>query len=335
MAICLAGTISSVAISPAVAQVDGAGAPRTVDDQDLATILRKLPPSDRVATLSTMMRTVGRANPDKIGALFLKTPDALPGPLSFQGGPEIDRLVWARFFTGAIIDVGNAASPRPIVGYYNPVLETWLITQWDATLPLPKVERSYLTQTGALKDPDAGLSATQPVPGWVTAWRSAGLVPAIQRETQRSVAAFENRYQPKGTDAITMPIPSLVAKVSARNLHTRAGIMAESLEKAIGTPKRQVLVDQVLEALRDSDKARLQAIPGSNGQDVLIDDVLALPQATRAVLLPSAAMSAPDGFAVLAVSAATPRIIVVIEIKGLAGSPRLARLATFDSIGGR
>lgn len=45
-------------------------------------------------------------------------------------GEEADR-VWSYFFARALFDIGRPASPAPLVGFYHPWGDVWLLTEWQ------------------------------------------------------------------------------------------------------------------------------------------------------------------------------------------------------------
>lgn len=325
---CAAAALAFLALAAATPTPGAAQTPANIGD-----VLRELSPAGRVATLSTLLRSFGRSRPDKIAPLFLKSPEILPQKLSRKGGVEADRLIWADFFAGALIDIGNEGGRKPVVGYYNPVLEVWLITQWDASLPVPKVEAAFLATTGPLADPDAGFSSVQTAPDWVANWRGVGIIPAIQQQTARASATFKRLFPPGGTDERAISVPYAVARVTQSTLATRAAIMAASVDKALSSPVRDTAASQVLHAVRKGDAAALTEAAGGGGPDVLVAEVLRLPAETRAGMVIAAAVNNGENYLLLAPAAATPRTVGLIQFRDSADGPVLTALAAFDALG--
>jgi len=50
---------------------------------------------------------------------------------------EADR-VWSNFFGRALFDIGRPASPAPLVGFYHPWADAWLLLEWQLK-PEPKI----------------------------------------------------------------------------------------------------------------------------------------------------------------------------------------------------
>ncbi|WP_416898608.1 MAG: hypothetical protein ACMVY4_02430 [Minwuia sp.] len=299
--------------------------------EGLAQMLVELEPEGRVVTVASMMQAVGRSDSERISDLFGADNSVWPNNISGEG-PELDVAIWQSFFETAVIVPGNIESRRPVVGFYSPLLDIWLLTQWDKTARVPQITAVDVTFSQILESGQTGLSEIDPHPRWVSSWQSLGLVESIQSQSRAAVAKFESRFlKNPGQDQALSP-SRVRQRVAFRLLHVRTALMASSLAEAAIEPERAQLVDTLLARIADGKSDILAGLPVGKDALLLAQETIALPELTRVSLLPAAALISDQGFAVIATSVATPRIFVVIEAKNGGGTQELQLLAPFDAI---
>ncbi len=144
-----------------------------------------------------------------------------------QGGPP--PALWRSFFQGSIVALGNALAPVKRIGFYNPQVDGWLMTDWsetDGDLALAAVH----SVTGALLrgEPEPGLQ----LPAW-TRMSDKSIIGALAQVHGKTVAAFRSRHPVTSRQA--PPPASFDTHRQRQIIEVRLGAMRRSLN-VLGRP---------------------------------------------------------------------------------------------------
>ncbi len=126
-------------------------------------------------------------------------------------GDDQARRLWTYFFQGTVIDIGHAKSETPLVGFYHPVTDVWLMTLWRFERSRPRLVRVAPVTGEALR----GSSDLHGVPAWL---RTAGqpIVAGLIRNHRKTIARFREKFPPHSSDAPDWDFPSEQEIVLAR-----------------------------------------------------------------------------------------------------------------------
>jgi len=299
----------------------------------LAKMLAELEPEGRFLTVASIMQTIGRSDARQLPGLFDPDNAVWPQNISRQN-PELDGPIWQAFFESAVIVPGTFENARPVIGFFNPILDIWLLTQWQQNTDVPRLVAIDVTFTSRIADPLSGVAGIDPSPAWVNRWSSDGLVDAFQDQGRNATEAFISQYDgTRGRQAVLSP-STISQKVGFSLLHARAALMAASLAKVSEDSVHVELVETVLDGVAKGDVAALTGLDQLKNAIFLQEETLSLPELTRVSFVPTAAITTKDGFAVISSSAATPSILLVLEARGKGKASALSLLAPFDAIGG-
>jgi hypothetical protein len=201
------------------------------------------------------------------------------------------RLSW--FMQSAIARMGGIRGATPVVGFYNPLAEAWLLTRW-----VRLDGRWKLTQAAWGAGPDAK-TAKGPAP-WTALNEPWGQ--AIKEEEARALDAFDREF-----------LLAFVNTLSMRNRQTVAADVYARIDGALGglatwvhDGERKQAAEAVLGALAAGTTSKLDVETNTGGIDQL-------PQDLRRSLIPVAQVTEPDGEALVLVSPHDPQRMIVAD----------------------
>lgn len=180
------------------------------------------------ATLSTQFRQVGIRDAKKLNAFFAAGGTKPFDLTAVADDPDIQKDFWSLFFKHTQAYLGNGLSDTPVLGFYDPFVDYWLLTYWQegdkgyylaATElyagshmrasnrgPSPSLDQSpdWLRAAGAANDANpitlrdslqelTALSVTSYLVHFPTAGRAATHAPDAQVNATLLKAVFRNR----------------------------------------------------------------------------------------------------------------------------------------------
>lgn len=165
-----------------------------------------------------------------------------------QGGPP--PVLWETFFAGSVVSLGNALGSAKRVGFYNPVVDGWLMTDWTAT-------DAGLSLTGAHVVTGAVLRGetedTIEMPTW-TKVSDMSVVGALAESHRKSVESFRAIHPVASREPL--PSPEFDTRAQRQAVEIRLGALRRSLS-VLGRPALTSATQQFLDALYSGDPMRL------------------------------------------------------------------------------
>jgi hypothetical protein len=300
----------------------------------LAETLRGLTPQGRVVTLGLLARSRGRNDTGSMARLFFADPAVadfgLPGLKAVEA-----EVIWRYFFLTADTRPAQLQGQRAVIGYYSPFVALWLLTEWDMSSKIPRIVDMTLTTSALLAGEAISEGDIEATPQWFESWREEGLAAAFAAESARAAAAFAASLGQRSDRDAPLPQPKVNPLFLKATLRNRAAALLTSIAQLNDAPRRLAAAAQVIGAVELGDADSLRAIAGDGGEAVLIDEVLSIDQMARLGLSAYAALPLDDGVVVIAGSALTPRVAVVVGLNDGSSQPELSLLAAFDAMGGR
>ena len=123
----------------------------------------------------------------------------------------VSPILWSEFFKNAIVKLGRLSSPAPAALYYNPLLDTMVLTLWEKQGVDYRMTsmRALLGENSADRD-----SVTSLAPSWMVA--EDGPIEALIRVTNMRLEAFGRSHPAKSIEAGQDDISFAVAAAEFR-----------------------------------------------------------------------------------------------------------------------
>lgn len=279
-----------------------------------------------LVTRAAKMRSVGVIEAGRINEFFGR---GAVLDLSLPGVPdaEAQSALWSFFFRGSQIYHGRLAG-NAVVGFYNPYVDGWLLTEWDSEDPAHPVMVSAAPALGEMirapGSPDLGEE-----PRWMAALGDASLPAALQRQAVETAQAFAARHP---LAAATSPdlagqVPDLVVR---RLLMRRLAALLAPIVELQDTPVLAQAFDAVAAALRKGDREAITDLMGDAADPAQIDRMLSVPPEMRGGLVPLAVLGDDARAVVLSANPSQARFVVVSRVAVVDGTARITALGGID-----
>lgn len=115
------------------------------------------------------------------------------------------RIGWSYFMNVAVVTPGNMASNTPVIAFYNPWSDVFLLTAWDLDKSGPKIVDAEMLMGDFVRN--KGTPPFQPSPAWL---RSRNFKPlAVGEATAGAIRAFESAFSKPTAANWRKAIPNL------------------------------------------------------------------------------------------------------------------------------
>jgi hypothetical protein len=223
------------------------------------------------------------------------------------------RRVWHYFFESADVHIGAGFSERPLLGFYNPLVDAWVIARFrwngDALAPADMV-----ALPGAIVREKAGAVTATAYPSRVLS------------NCAYSSAAFAQLFPPSA--------PAGDALFAAASVDAQATVLVRTINAHehgwVGADRGPVarLVQSYIAAAIKGDGAALRALFAAN-TTTAPDAIVNAPAAARQALQPGSAFRHGDIVEVALTSAAAGRLLVLLDVK-VGAHPQLVDVIAAD-----
>ncbi len=204
------------------------------------------------------------------------------GPLS---------ALWRSFFQGSIVSLGYTLAPVKRVGFYNPLVDGWLMTDWSETDEgLALVEVHSVTGDVLRGEP----VAEPQLPAW-TRMAEKSIVGALALAHEAATEAFRS-FHPL-TSRQPPPAPAFEVRDQRRIIEIRLGTMRRSLN-ILGRPAFQSATRAFLDSLYSGDPVRLAGLI-EGGSTASVHWVNGLLTPIRSQFRPTGVLHHPQGVTVV------------------------------------
>lgn len=105
---------------------------------------------------------------------------------------------WSQFFRSAQIQVGYAESTSPVVGYYNPFLDYWLLTRWTSANGSNAIAETRFIPNERLS-PAPSTAELNPFPAWMTGLEQRSLIQDLRLTCRTASANFQHIFAFQGS----------------------------------------------------------------------------------------------------------------------------------------
>lgn len=148
-------------------------------------------PADFFISTALRLRTQAVLDPEMTASYYAQMPrTAIGEDPQFQA---MRPLLWSLFFRNSIVKLGHLTSEAPVAGYYNPLLDIFVLTRWERQTP----RRYSLHSIRALPGDQFGgnLSSNGDLTGppWLRE-EGANVFPALRTITQRRLDEFDENF---------------------------------------------------------------------------------------------------------------------------------------------
>ncbi len=175
-------------------------------------------------------------------ALFATALELAPeGPLA---------ALWRSFFQGTIVSMGHGLAPVKRVGFYNPLVDGWLMTDWSETDEGLTLTEVHSVTGGVLRgEPVTGLD----LPAW-TRMDDKSVLGAVALAHDQAAQAFWSIHPL--TAQRPAPVPTFDTHAQRQIIESRLGAVRRSLN-ALGRPAFESATREFLDSLYSGDPMRL------------------------------------------------------------------------------
>lgn len=321
----------SICSGKAVAQTKE-GAPGRLTTKELAA-----PKVLRILQRAGKLRSVGIIDAHRINGFFAAR-DATPFRSELADiEADIGKDLWSLFFKQSQIYAGGLLSTQPLVGFYNPFVDFWLMTRWDNEAASAVMTDMYLMPGSFIRDEKRrrkGLIGQ--TPDWLHAITNASdvqpmtLRDALQEITALSVAGFISTFP----ENLNTPPKDLFLDTSRQLVdgvfvHRLAGIFRQITSFSLSDSTRPAYAE-MLTALAEDDRERLQKLHGGDTALVALDVVMQMPKALRTKLQPLLVIQAGDTFITLSGRLDTARWMLIGMFKARGDRVVLDAISYYD-----
>lgn len=294
-----------------------------------------LPPAQFQENFQTLVkqvflfRMVTSVDPQQLPDTF---PTALPGaldPLIRQRDSESQKLLWPYFFSGVLPAFGYLSGPITLVGFYNPIVDSWVLTDWAWTFEGPQQLLGIRILPGeALRGEPP--SEKNRIP-WTQA-KTKGMITVLQEYTTQSLESFRNRYplnSAEHTGFGPTPPPDSIGQVLVEG---RLAVMLASLVPLMDS-ELQESTQTLLSVLRSGEYSQLYQLTNGTSSSPL-RRIAGLPSIIRNYIEPTCLLATQTGFLMVLGLPYSGRWVLLAEFLSDQESqaPQLERLDVFDLV---
>lgn len=281
----------------------------------------------RLNTIAHLFRRVAAADTPVLTQAFAPHPpgalDALLATKWYARAPAI----WRYFFRYTVIHVGRLDAPVSRVGFYNPLVDGWVIADWtwsDADEP-----RLWWTQVTAGETMRGEhISGADPI-AWTTG-RRGPVVAAQQAIVAESAAAFASAHPALAASPPPAFRAGPAAALDREMVELRLLVGLLHVNKHAATPEVAALTSEFLDALGAGAEAKLAGLANGVGAQSL-HRVAGLSSLQRRRLELAAWYPAPNGgIAIFAVPMVARSLILARYSTGKIAPPKIDGLVVFD-----
>jgi hypothetical protein len=282
---------------------------------------------------------LGRLTQAAEGLRFLAVTDLkqLRADLDPGGRAEVARVfgaaddttrahLWQFFLEGSLVYIGDGLASLPRVGFYNPQVDGWLVTDWRSERAGSGATRMALVAMRAVTgDTMRGVRRTRAaLPYWVTL-KGASVEQALATSHRIGVMAFEARFPVLGRTT-PAPLPD-----EPRTLVLRIEMDAVSLAGLDDTPGYRDAVASLRQTLATGDAAAMRTLV-SGAALVPAERIAAISSYIRQTMRPAGVYRHNGDITVILGAPFSGRFLVVADYgPGAAGAaPPLKSLAFLD-----
>ncbi|MBP5857148.1 hypothetical protein KAJ83_09010 [Marivibrio halodurans] len=317
----MAGRVEAADPPPAPGERTGLSIHRLTPEQ------RSRPDVARLIGAAIDFRLQGVNAPEALNERFAAAGTA---PLALDNVRIGDRssrlLAWRTFFRGSQAQMGGGLSETPLIGFYNPFVDYWLMTRWRPVADAPpKLISADLFPGAFLRDGKTRRAGRIPAaPEWLSGAAQAvdrgaaiGLRDALQESTALTLATFMARFPEASEHAPRLPDADIAPIMVTGIFSNRLSVLLSDIVDFARTDPLATAYDAVNEALRQDRPEGLADLAAPDRPIGTIDLLAEVPLPLREDLAPIAAYDLGRGWAVFS----TPVVTARWPILGLFSAP--------------
>ncbi len=245
----------------------------------------------------------------------------------FGPSPETENAsLWPYFFRHSLIYLGHVRAPISRIGFYNPLVDGWVITDWRHDKSDLKLIGIRVLPGEAIRGED--ITGNAPIQ-WITQLTDRSIVLALQDALGRTATAFEQAYPLLSSGpppAITAPINRHIDMV-----RDRLGSAVARLDALRANSGLKEAVDKLLAAVKSGDGPAIGDL-FDDQPEVSPYQFAGLPLSFRNRLQPTGYFEIENGSLITLGAPLAGNLVMVVEYerKNKGGNPILANLGIFD-----
>ena len=260
----------------------------------------------------------GDALTDKDTAVLSKALDLGPA-----GPPP---ALWRSFFEGSVLALGDALAPVKRVGFYNPVVDGWVMTDWAMKDDQLSLTVAHAVTGAVLRGEPEGEGQ---MPEW-TRVTDVSVVGALAQSHKKAVETFRSIHPVASRQP--PPAPQFDVHAQRRTIEVRLGALRRSLN-VLGRPALMAATRQFLDALYSGSPMRLAGLI-KGGSTASVHWVNGLLTPLRDRFQPTGVMRQADALTVMFGVPENGRWVLMARYGGAAdgGAPELDSVSFIDLV---
>lgn len=259
---------------------------------------------------------------DVPGLKALLEPAHAPRLVELLGRPDDAPTVrlWQRFYEGSVLHIGNGLSEKPRIGYYNPIVDGWVMTDWRREGDTFALTKAWVASGERVRAQAQPAAATL---GWTA--KGGSLASALAENYRASITAFERAH----------PAFSWLAPADAANqqdsalVADRLGLVNWTLASLTADAGYEPALSRLRQTIASGDSAALRSLVHTD-KAMPVEWISGLSSAMRSNFRPTAVFERSDGLTVTLGVPFSGRWVLVADYVGRGPSPELDSLVFFD-----
>lgn len=259
---------------------------------------------------------------DVPGLKALLEPAHAPRLAELLGRPDDAQTIrlWQRFYEGSVLHIGNGLSESPRIGYYNPIVDGWVMTDWQRQGDSFALAKAWIATGERVR---AQSLPTGVVPGWTG--KGGSLASALADNYRASVTAFERAHPAfswlaPADVAITQDNAAVADRLSLVNWMLASLAIDAGYEPALS---------RLRQTIASGDAVALKSLVHTDSA-MPVEWIAGLSSAMRSTFRPTAVFERSDGLTVTFGVPFSGRWVLVADYIGRGASPQLESLVFFD-----
>ncbi|MEM1035861.1 MAG: hypothetical protein AAGI14_03790 [Pseudomonadota bacterium] len=281
----------------------------------------------KIAATSMNVRALGITDPMSITETYAARPDELR-VFDLPDLSDIHKeLFWRSFFSNAQVHIAHAYSSTPITAYYNPLIEGFLLLQWDARGPVPTLTDIRVLWAEDLIASDLKGHA---LPGWLRRLANESIVTALPDRTRTVMSAFEATY-PSASSADIASLPGQSGTDAQIRLVERLDLILMGLVRLSQEGWVEAHFSEAKQAIEMGD--RLFLSDQLKGRALRVAETsLEMPELYRGNLIPAFALKQDGQWLILSSSPQNGRFYILTVFGDATSGQPLQMVAALDAL---
>lgn len=277
--------------------------------------------SDGVVDSQRIQKSIN--DPTSREGLDLKLPDITD--------PEEEAALWSNFFRSTQIFFGGSQSSAPVIGFYSPTMNYWLMTKWKTVKKVPRIITARLYSGESFVSSKPTTLSSELFPEWMVRGTSVPFHEALQKQTAQSARRFAALYPISGKAVFDLPRRKNDEHATKILFRDRAISFVSNLSAIHAVEDILTIYEATLVAVEHENKNALQILSASDDVYKQVAAVLKLSKHLRSSLIPLVSYESENSLFILSSRIDEARFVLISEFGENDGKIGLTGIAYLDA----